>query len=326
MSADPATTLPEIVSMDEVLRAQRNIASFAHRTPVIASRSLNDIVGHELFFKCENLQKTGAFKFRGAVNAICNLDEAQRAKGVVTHSSGNHAGALAAASKLFEIAAHIVMPSTASQVKKAAVIEYGATVLECEPTLQSRLEVSSRIQQETGASMIPPFNHPDVIAGQATAAVEFHEQVPDLDVVVAPIGGGGLISGTCIATRHLNPECRVIGVEPVEVDDAFRSKISGKIEINETTNTIADGLKTSLGDLTWPYIRDVVEKVVTVTDAEIVVAMKLMFERTKLLIEPSSAVCLAAIMEGRMLETTSPKKIGIIVSGGNLDLAALPWR
>lgn len=317
--------LPDIVSMENVQLAGRNIASFVHRTPVISSRSLNEIVGQQLFFKCENLQKTGAFKFRGAINAISNLDKEQREKGVVTHSSGNHAGALAAAAKLFGIKAHIVMPSTSSQVKKAAVIEYGANVTECEPTLAARLAVSARVQQETGATMIPPFNHPDVIAGQATAAMEFHDQVDDLDIIVAPVGGGGLMSGTCIATRHLKPNCRVIGVEPAAVDDAFRSKQSGKIEINETTDTIADGLKTSLGELTWPYVRDIVEQVVTVSEEEIVVAMKLMFERTKMLIEPSSAVCLAAVMNSKIADVNSRQKIGIIISGGNIDLANLPW-
>lgn len=325
MKTDTVSSLPDIVSMEAVLQAQRNIASYAHRTPVITCESLNEIVGHNLFFKCENFQKTGAFKFRGAINAISNLNETERAKGVVTHSSGNHAGALAAAAKRFGIDAYIVMPSNASRVKKAAVLEYGATVIECEPTFKSRIEESARVHLETGANMISPFNHPDVIAGQGTVAIEFHDQVPNLDIITTPIGGGGLTSGTCIATSHLKPNCKVVGVEPEAVNDAFRSRQSGKMEVNETTDTIADGLKTNMGDLTWPYIRDAVAKVVTVTDEEIVVAMKLMFERTKMLVEPSSAVGLAAAMDSRMADVSSRKNIGIVISGGNVDLGNLPW-
>lgn len=325
MTTEIASKLPAIVSMEQVLRAQKNIASYAHRTPVVTCQYLNRIVGHDLFFKCENFQKTGAFKFRGAINAISNLDNADRAKGVVTHSSGNHAGALAAAAKLFGIDAYIVMPHNASRVKKAAVLEYGATVIDCEPTFKSRIDESARVQQETGATMISPFNHPDIIAGQGTVAVEFHDQVPNLDIITTPIGGGGLTSGTCIATSHLKPECKVVGVEPAAVDDAFRSRESGMMEVNESTDTIADGLKTNMGDLTWPYIRDAVSKVVTVTEEEIVVAMKLMFERTKMLVEPSSAVGLAAVMDSKMEGKKLRKNIGIVISGGNVDLNNLPW-
>ena len=324
MTEPTNTTTPSTVTLEDVRQAEAHVASYAHRTPVVSSQSLNRIVGHDVFFKCENFQKTGAFKFRGAINSISHLTDQQRQSGVVTHSSGNHAGALAAAAKLFGIKAHIVMPSTSSRVKKAAVIEYGANVIECEPTLESRLEVSSQVQSETGATMIPPFNHPHVIAGQATSALEFHDQVPGLETIVAPVGGGGLISGTCISTRALAPNCRIFGGEPAGADDAFRSKASGNLETNETVNTIADGLRTTLGDLTWPFVRDEVEKIITVTDEEITSAMQLLFDRTKLLVEPSSAVCLAAVMKIDA-EKSGRQKIGIIISGGNFDLAKLPW-
>lgn len=226
---------------------------------------------------------------------------------------------------MFGTTAHIVMPGNASHVKKAAVIEYGGRIVECQPTLQSRLDVSAQVQSETGATMVPPFNHRHVIAGQGTCAMELLRQVPNLEYIVAPIGGGGLISGTCVVALSNSKRCQVIGGEPTGADDAFRSKQKGKRLENVSTDTIADGLLTNTGDLTWPYIRDVVKKIVTVSDQETIDAMKLFVERTKVLIEPSSAVCLAAVMNSRMANTDIPRNIGIIISGGNVDLTNLPW-
>lgn len=318
--------LPDIgVTFDDVKQAAKNIASFAHKTPVLTCESLDRLTGHTLFFKCENLQKTGAFKFRGATNAVSRLSPQQLKKGVVTHSSGNHAQSLALAARMFETTAHIVMPRTASKIKKAAVEEYGGIVVECEPTLADRLAVSERIQKETGATMIPPFNHRDVIAGQGTCALEFLQQVPNLDVIIAPVGGGGLIAGTCIAAKTISARVKILGAEPVGADDAFRSKQKGELIPQASPNTICDGLLTSLGQLTWPFIDEVVHAIVTVEDEQIVKAMKLFMERTKMLLEPNCAVCLAALMSDKMIELPHTKNIGVIVSGGNVDLENLPW-
>ncbi|MFT5304045.1 MAG: threonine dehydratase [Mariniblastus sp.] len=324
----PMDTTRTVVFGDVQDAAQR-IASHAHRTPVVTCRTIDDLVGACVFFKCENFQKSGAFKFRGAVNAISNLSAEELSRGVVTHSSGNHAGALALAAKVFGTRAYIVMPSNSSAVKQAAVRTYGGLITECEPTLESRLNVAERLQEETGAVMIPPFNHPHVIAGQATAALELLDQVNDLEMIVAPVGGGGLMSGTCVAVRSLQPEVTVWGAEPTGADDAFASKQAGQLIPQLSPDTVADGLRTSLGDLTWPYIRDEVDEIVTVTDQETITAMKMFWERTKMIIEPSSAVPLAALIK-RFGESVSdsirrPSKIGIILSGGNVDLANLPW-
>lgn len=283
------------------------------------------MAGHQLFFKCENFQKTGAFKFRGAMNALSYLTPDQLRKGVVTHSSGNHAQALARAAALFDTTAHIVMPSNAPTVKKNAVICYGGIVTECEPNLPARLATCERIQQQTGAMLIPPFNHPHIIAGQGTCAMEFLHQVPQLDYLVVPIGGGGLISGTCISARAISHRVRVIGAEPTGADDAFRSKAEQKLLTQDNPNTIADGLLTSMGQLTWPFVRDMVQRIITVTDEETIKAMKLFLERTKVLIEPSAAVAVGAAMGPKMLEPQHPRNIGVIVSGGNVDLDKLPW-
>jgi threonine dehydratase/serine racemase len=315
----------KLITLHDVKTAARHIDSYAHRTPVLTCETLNSMAGHQFFFKCENFQKTGAFKFRGAVNALSYLTPEQLRNGVVTHSSGNHAQALARAAALFETTAHIVMPSNAPIVKKNAVICYGGIVTECEPNLPARLETSERIQQETGATMIPPFNHPHVIAGQGTCALEFLQQVPHLDYLVVPIGGGGLISGTCISATAISHRVRVIGAEPAGADDAFRSKAEKKFIPQENPDTIADGLLTSMGQLTWPFIRDVVQRIITVTDEEIIAAMKLFLERTKILIEPSAAVAVAAAMGPKMLEPQHPRNIGVIISGGNVDLDQLPW-
>ena len=281
--------------------------------------------GHQLFFKCENFQKTGAFKFRGAINAISQLPPEQREKGVVTHSSGNHAQALSRAAALFGIPAYIVMPSNAPRVKKNAVICYGGKITECEPNLDARLTTSAAVQEETGATMVPPFNHPSVIAGQGTCAMEFLQQVPHLDYIIAPIGGGGLVSGTCVSVQGIAPRVQVLAAEPMGADDAFQSKKSGELIPQTNPQTIADGLLTSMGKLTWPYVRDVVRNVITVSEDEIVTAMKLFLERTKVLIEPSAAVAIAAAMSKKMIQPQPPRNVGIIISGGNVDLDRLPW-
>lgn len=316
------TKLPDF---DAVIAASKAIEGYAHRTPVWTCQTLDDQAGLQLFFKCENFQKSGAFKFRGAVNAIRNLSDEEKQRGVVTHSSGNHAGALALASKLFDVKANIVMPENSSKIKIAAVKEYGGDVTLCAPTLESRLEVANLVQQKTGATMIPPFNHVDVIAGQGTCAKELIEDVENLEAIVAPIGGGGLMAGTCISTKALSPQTKIIGAEPEMADDAFRSKQAGELIPQLNPQTIADGLRTSLGDLTWPFVRDDVEQIVTISEQEIVDTMKLFFERSKLLIETSCNVAVAAAMSGRISGLPKDARVGVIITGGNVDLGALPF-
>ncbi len=299
------------------------IAPFIHRTPVMTSRLINKIAGAEIYFKCENFQRMGAYKMRGATHALLNLSEEARAKGVVTHSSGNFAQALALAAKSLGVHAHIVMPSTAPQVKKKGVVEYGGLIYECEPTLEARNAKAREIQLQTGATFLHPSNDPDVILGQGTAAYELLQDYPDLESILTPVGGGGLIAGTALAAAYLDPAVEVIGTEPFEVDDAYRSLKSGKIEGNETTNTIADGLKTQLGSNTFPVIRKYVEKIIRVEEKEIAEAMRLIWERMKIVVEPSSAVALAGLL--REKEYFKGKKVGIIISGGNVDLSELPF-
>ena len=308
-----------------IREAARRIASQAHRTPVATCATLDRLAGRSLFFKCEHLQKVGAFKFRGACNAVAKLTDEQARRGVATHSSGNHAQALALAAKLRGIPAHIVMPSTASPVKRRAVEGYGARVIPCEPTLPARETTVAAVLAETGATLIPPYNHPDVIAGQGTAALELFEQVPDLDAMIAPVGGGGLLSGVALAARGLDPKLRVIAAEPQGADDAARSKAAGKLIPQTDPKTIADGLLTSLGDLTWPVLRDCVERVVAVSEEEIVQAMRLLWERAKLLVEPSAAVPVAAVLSSEFKALEGMKRVGIILSGGNVNLDKLPW-
>jgi threonine dehydratase/serine racemase len=313
-------------TLDDVRVAARRIAPYAHRTPVMTCSTLDGLAGRKLFFKCEQFQKIGAFKFRGACNAVMKLSDADAARGVATHSSGNHAQALALAAKLRGIAAHIVMPVTASAVKRRAVEGYGAHVIECEPTLFAREAAVEKLVAETGATMIHPYNHPDVIAGQGTAALELLEEVPSLDAVIAPVGGGGLLSGVCIAARGIKPAIRVIAAEPAGADDAFRSLAAGKIIPQTGPKTIADGLLTSLGDRTWPIICDHVERVITVDENQIREAMHLAWERAKLMIEPSAAVAIAAALSDECQGLDGIGEIGIILSGGNVDLAKLPWK
>ena len=283
------------VGIDDVRDAARRILPHAHRTSILTCESIDQVANANLYFKCENLQKAGAFKFRGAVNAVSHLTPEELKRGVVTHSSGNHAGALALAARIFGARAYIVMPSNSTEIKKKAVASYGGLITECEPTLEARLSVSAKVQKETGAIMIPPFDHPHIIAGQGTCALEFLQQVPQLDTIIAPVGGGGLISGTCIAARNAKPDMLVLGGEPAGADDAFQSKQSGNLVPQLNPQTISDGLRTSLGELTWPFVRDQVDEIITVDDEETISAMRMFWERTKVIIEPSCAVPIAAI-------------------------------
>ncbi|TKG91479.1 pyridoxal-phosphate dependent enzyme [Puteibacter caeruleilacunae] len=307
----------------QVIDCYNRIKPYIHNTPVLTSRLLNEIVGAELFFKCENFQRMGAFKMRGATNAILQLSEEQRQKGVVTHSSGNFAQALALAAQSLGVKAYIVMPSSAPQVKKNAVIGYGGDVVECEPTLQAREAAAKEIEINKGATFIHPSNDNNVILGQGTACLELLEDYPELDIVFTPVGGGGLIAGTALAAHYFGTNCKVIGGEPFEADDAYRSLISGQIESNETTNTIADGLKTQLGDKNFPIIQQYVDRIIRVTEEEIVSAMQLIWERMKIIIEPSSAVAFAAILKEKA--SFQNMKIGVIISGGNVELNNLPF-
>lgn len=305
---------------DAALRIEPHV----HRTPVATCQSLDRLVGSRLHFKCENLQKAGAFKSRGACNAVFSLDEGRAARGVVTHSSGNHAGALARAAMLRGIPAYVVMPHTAPQVKVAAVREYGGRITFCEPTLAARESAAAGVVRETGASLIHPYDDPQIIAGQATVALELLEQVSDLDVVIAPVGGGGLISGILLAVKSLRPEVQVVAAEPCQADDAYRSWKAGHVIPSESPRTIADGLLTSLGELTFPIIRELVDDIWLASEAAIARAMRLVFERMKLVIEPSAAVPLAALLEQPDSNRRPGRSIGIVVSGGNVDLDRLP--
>lgn len=307
------------LTIDDARAAAARLQPYIHPTPVITSQTFDQRTGCRLHFKCENLQKTGSFKIRGAINAVAQLDSEMLSRGVVTHSSGNHAAALAYAARLFRTTAHIVMPSNSSAIKKEAVKNYDGQIIECEPNLESRLSVAAEVQAQTGATMIPPFDHPHIIAGQATCALEFLQQVPQLDFMLAPIGGGGLMSGTCLAVKSLSPRTKIIGAEPAGADDAFQSKLQNRFIPQTNPQTIADGLRTSLGQLTWPFIRDWVDEIVTVEETEIIEAHRFFCERTKLLIEPSSAVTVAVALK---LSATLPQsaKLGIVLSGGNMAM------
>lgn len=298
--------------------AHKRIAPFIHRTPVLTSEAIDKITGASLYFKCENFQKVGAFKKRGATNAILCLSDKEKANGVITHSSGNHGQAVALAAKEQGMKAIVVMPDNSPSVKIEATKDYGAEVVFCSANIESRKETVERVLQETGAHFIHPFNDYDIIAGQATAAKELFEEIKDLDFLIAPIGGGGLMSGTCLSAKYLSPTTKIIGAEPEEVDDAYRSLKSGVIETNETTNTIADGLKTPLGDKTFAIIREHVKEIITVTESEITEALKLVLERMNIIIEPSSAVPVAAILKKK--EQFKGQRIGVILTGGNIDL------
>ncbi len=312
-----------IPTFNDIEIAHQIVQKYAHRTPVFTSISINKIVGAELFFKCENLQKVGAFKFRGACNAVFSLSEEDAQKGVATHSSGNHAAALALAARMRGVKAHIVMPETSPEIKKKAVASYGASITFCKPTLQARESTLAKVVEETGATEIHPYNNFHVIAGQGTAAKELIEDKGEFDIIMAPVGGGGLLGGTAISTKHLLPACKVIAAEPAGADDAYRSFYSKLWVPSENPNTIADGLLTSLGERNFAIILDKVDDIVTVSEEAIVEAMRLVWERMKIIIEPSSAVPLAAILEKKV--DVQNKKVGIILSGGNLDLGKLPF-
>ncbi|WP_281989665.1 pyridoxal-phosphate dependent enzyme [Aquimarina aggregata] len=311
------------MTSQELKQCHDRIKPYIHRTAVLTSSLLNEISGADLFFKCENFQRMGAFKMRGAANGISQLTALQKEKGVVTHSSGNFAQALSLAAKSLGVKAYIVMPSNAPQVKKDAVKGYGGQIIECPPTLQDREETATKIQNKRGATFIHPSDDLDVIIGQGTAALELLEDHPDLDYIFTPVGGGGLIAGTALAAHYYGNNCKVIGGEPFEVDDAYRSLLSGKIETNTTTNTIADGLKTQLGVINFPIIQKHVSEIIRVEEQEIIDAMRLIWERMKIIIEPSCAVPFAALLKEK--EKFKHKKMGIILSGGNVDLGNLPF-
>jgi threonine dehydratase len=312
------------VTLTDIQQAAERIKPYAHRTPVMTNESLNQQVGAQVFMKCENLQKVGAFKFRGATNAVFSLTDEEAAQGVVTHSSGNHAAALALAARNRGIPAYIVMPSNAPQVKKDAVSGYSGQITFCEPTLQARESTMESIREKTGATVVHPYDNERVIAGQGTAVLELLADVPDLDIIITPVGGGGLLSGTAIAAKGLKPSIRVIAGEPEMADDAFRSMQAGKIIPSVNPKTVADGLLTSLGSLTFPIIQQNVEQIITVSEAGIIAAMKFVWERAKIIIEPSSAVAIGVLWERKI--DLSGLKIGVIISGGNVDLASLPWQ
>jgi threonine dehydratase len=312
-----------IPTYQEIVEAHERIRPYIHRTAVFQNQTLNEKAEASIFMKCENFQKAGAFKSRGACNVVFSLSESDVAKGVCTHSSGNHAAALSRAAKLRGCKAFIVMPENSSQVKIDAVKNYGGEITFCKPFLSSRESTLLRIQSETGATEVHPYNDIRIITAQATAAIELLEDCSPLDVIMAPVGGGGLLSGTAVAVHYFSPGTNVIAAEPKGADDAFRSFSSKKFIPSENPQTIADGLLTSLGSVTFPIIIDHVERIITVDEISIVYAMKLVWERMKIIIEPSSAVPIAAILENR--DFFKGKKIGIIISGGNVDLNKLPW-
>jgi len=312
------------ISLDHIRQAAERIKPYAHRTPVLTNKSLDQKIGAQVFLKCENMQKVGAFKFRGACNAVYSLNDKEASHGVVTHSSGNHAQALALAAKIRGIPAYIVMPDNAPQVKKDAVAGYGGQITFCEPTLQARESTMERIRLDTDATVVHPYNNEQVIAGQGTAALELLDEVPDLDVIITPVGGGGLLSGTSIAVKGIRSNVRVIGAEPEKADDAFHSMQEGKIVPSNNPITIADGLLTSLGELTFPILQKNVEQIVTISEQGIIDSMKFVWERAKIIIEPSAATVIAVLWEKKV--DLSGLKVGVILSGGNVDLNKLPWQ
>jgi threonine dehydratase len=319
-----STELKPALTMQSIREAHARIRDKIHRTPVMTSEVLDGLAGNRLYFKCENLQKVGAFKARGATNAVFLLTDAEAAKGVVTHSSGNHAAALARAAGLRGIPAYIVMPSNSPQAKQAAVRRYGGDVVLCEPTLAARESTARQVMERTGAVFIHPYDDLRVMAGQGTTAIELLEDVPGLDVILCPVGGGGQLSGIAVAAKDIKPEVRVIGVEPAGADDAARSLKAGHIIPMLEPRTIADGLKTSLGQRPFAEIMRLVDDIVTVREESIVQAMRQVWEVMKLIVEPSGAVSYAAVVEGHI--AASGANVGIILSGGNLDLNRLPWQ
>ncbi len=316
-------SIETVPSWEDIRESHDAIQSMIHRTPTLTSSSLNAMSGADLFFKCENFQKIGAFKMRGAINAALRLAPEAQQKGLATHSSGNHAQAVALSAKTLGVPAYIVMPEDAPKIKIAATKGYGANITFCQPTITSRTETLEKVVEKVGATFIHPFNDYNVIAGQATAAKELFEDTDELDIIMTPIGGGGLFCGTALTSRYLSPKTKIIGTEPLEVDDAFRSFKSGAIATNETIDTIADGLRTNLGEKTFDILYRFADDVLTVTEEAIVSAMKLVWERMKIIIEPSSAVPIAAVFSNP--DRFYGKKIGIVITGGNVDLTKLPF-
>jgi threonine dehydratase len=313
-----------IPTLADMTAAEERIRPYIHRTPVLTSSFINSLAGAELFFKCENFQKAGAFKARGASNAVFGLSDEQAARGVATHSSGNHGTCLSYAAGRRGIPCTVVMPRTAPQAKKAAVRGYGGKVVECEPSTSSREAVFAEVVAETGAEFVHPYNDPRVIAGQATCSKELIEQVDGLDVVIAPIGGGGMVSGTCLTLSNLAPRIKIYAAEPEQADDAYRSFKAGHIIADDAPNTVADGLKVPLKELTWHFVRNHVTDILTASEEDIVDAMKLIWKRMKIVMEPSSAVPLATILKNT--HVFAGKRVGIIITGGNVDLDKLPWQ
>jgi threonine dehydratase len=312
-----------LLTLEDIKKAYSRIKPFINKTPVLGSSYLNSLSGAELYFKCENFQKVGAFKFRGATNAVLSLSKDELIKGVATHSSGNHAAALALAAKNAGINAFIVMPDNALKIKKNAVKDYGGIITFCEPTLEARESTLEKIVEQTGANFIHPYDNEKIIVGQGTACLELLDELKDIDTIIAPVGGGGLLSGTSISAKGINKNIRVIAAEPKNADDAFRSFYSGKFIPSENPNTLADGLLTSLSDLTFSIIKQNVDQIITVSEIEIIDAMRLVWERMKIIIEPSSATVLAVVLANK--EKFKNKKIGLIISGGNVDLEKLPF-
>lgn len=317
------TDILTIPSIQDIKEASKIIEPYANKTPVLSSTLVNKHAGATVFFKCENFQKVGAFKFRGACNAVLTLPDEEAKKGVGTHSSGNHAQALALAARIKGIKAYVVMPENAPKVKIEAVQNYGAEITFCEASLDARESTLQKVINETGATPIHPYNDSRIISGQGTSALEFLQEIHDLDVIMTPIGGGGLLSGTAIAAKALKPDIEVIGTEPKEADDAYKSFKSGKLTPAYSTNTIADGLRTSLGELPFEVITELVDDVITVDEESIVSAMRFIWERMNMIIEPSCAVPVAALFNNK--DRFSGKKVGIIITGGNVDLDHLPW-
>jgi threonine dehydratase len=321
-------------SWESILAAHARIAPRIHRTPVLTSASLNAMTGAQLFFKCENLQKTGSFKIRGASNAILSLTEKEAGKGIVTQSSGNHGAAVACAAAWRGVPAWIVMPKNAPAVKAKAIESYGGKVVFCEPTVTARKATCDRVQAETGAHLVHPYDDDRIIVGQATAAKELLEEVADLDAVLAPVSGGGLLSGTCLAVKGIRPDVHVFGCEPERADDAYRSLASGTLQSQDSSDTIADGLRASLAPRTFAILRRHLDRILLVSEEEIISAARLVWERMKIIIEPSSAVAIAPLLKpGVVASLNLPKradglasKLGVIFSGGNVDLSSLPWK
>jgi threonine dehydratase len=312
-----------IPTYDDVLAAHARIAPYIHRTPILTSSYLDALTGASLFFKCENFQKAGAFKVRGASNAVFGLSDADAARGVATHSSGNHALSLSYAAGRRGIPCAVVMPRTAPQAKKDAVRGYGGTITECEPSTTSREDVFAWVQAQTGADFVHPYNDPRVIAGQATCSRELMDQVQGLEQVIAPIGGGGMISGTCLTLSAIAPKVQIFAAEPEQADDAFRSLRAGHIIADDAPDTVADGLKVPLKDLTWHFVKSRVTDILTASEQEIIDAMRLTWARMKIVIEPSCAVPLATILKNA--DVFRGRRVGVIITGGNVDLDKLPW-